>query len=182
MRRYCVAATVLILTTSGCGAAPGSLAGYDSSEVAGSCDGARPAHLTSGSPTGEPSQLVIATDADTSRNQVRRQLIQKWNDTHPALNARLVELTNSTDLVHADVAAAAQNVFPRYDVLLLDIPWITEFAKAGYIQPLDGQGFSPDDFFPGRGRPAAITASCTPSRSPPTPACCTPGRISVCSR
>ena len=159
-RRYPVAAAVLLLllATSGCDGRqpPADDGGTGLRAAIGDCTGNAPASTQPPTtPAGAqppidagPDEIVIATDADTSVSQRRRKLIDEWNQTHDT-KARLVELRESTDLVHADVAAAMQNGSPRYDVMLLDIPWIAEFAEEGYIRPLDGRGFDRGDFFAG---------------------------------
>jgi multiple sugar transport system substrate-binding protein len=154
MRRCTAAAALLVLTVSGCvgGATPvsGQLAG-DAGLAANECDGKAASPQIIDPPASSPEesrQLVVATDTDTSNQLVRHQLIDTWNRNKQHMPARLVELSESTDQVRADLAAAAQNGFPRYDAILLDIPWIPEFAKEGWVRPLDGQGFDMGSFFP----------------------------------
>jgi multiple sugar transport system substrate-binding protein len=116
--------------------------------AAARCDGsATPSQVAPAGPRDASSaEIVIGTDTDTSQGRLRHRLIEEWNRNHRP-KVRLVELGNSTDAVHAAAAGASQDGFPDYDLFLLDIPWIPEFAAAKLIQPLDGLGFSQADFF-----------------------------------
>ncbi|TDE58141.1 hypothetical protein E1295_05890 [Nonomuraea mesophila] len=89
---------------------------------------------------GNDAELVVATGDDVSTGSVRREVIEEWNDPlkPPAdPRAKLLELSGSTDVRRAQMAALAQAGSCAYDVLVLDVAWVTEFARHGYIRPID---------------------------------------------
>ncbi|TDC10523.1 extracellular solute-binding protein [Nonomuraea longispora] len=89
---------------------------------------------------GNDAQLVVATGDDVSTGSVRREVIEEWNDRlKPPADPRskLLELSGSTDVRRAQMAALAQAGSCAYDILVLDVAWVTEFARHGYIQPID---------------------------------------------
>lgn len=147
-RRWPALVALLLAAATGCGGTAPPPPGPPASPP---CDGSGPsAPPTAADPGATGSnEIVVATDTDASQGRARHRLIAKWNKQNPTRQARLVELGASTDAVHAAEAGATQNRYPHYDLFLLDIPWIPEFAAAGLIRPLDGLGFRPDGFFPG---------------------------------
>ncbi|GAA3572064.1 hypothetical protein GCM10022419_061170 [Nonomuraea rosea] len=89
---------------------------------------------------GQDGELVVATGDDISTGSVRREVFDEWNDLlKPAGDppAKLLEVSNSTDVRRAQMAALAQSGSCAYDVLVLDVAWVAEFARHGYIQPID---------------------------------------------
>jgi multiple sugar transport system substrate-binding protein len=84
---------------------------------------------------GEHDGLVIAAESDVSFGSQRRNLVNDWNNSHgPELRATMVEAGSSIDLLHSQVATAAQTHSCSYDVLVLDTPWTAEFAERGAIE------------------------------------------------
>ncbi|GAB3204697.1 extracellular solute-binding protein [Marinactinospora thermotolerans] len=97
------------------------------------------------SPGDPPGTIVVATGRDVSEAGVLYQeLIDRWNamegnEDHPA---RLVELSGRADLQHAEMVRWAQSAHTgpehhEYDVLNLDNQWTAEFARAGWIVPVE---------------------------------------------
>lgn len=113
---------------------------------------AEPQRVDDGSP------LVVVSGADLTSAEgkgVRQSLIDEWNATartrrgRKGRQARLVELASAEDGQRAELIAALQSGAAAYDVLNLDAVWIPEFAKAGFIQPLDEADVVGDrDFLP----------------------------------
>ncbi|MGH3905175.1 MAG: extracellular solute-binding protein [Pseudonocardiaceae bacterium] len=99
---------------------------------------------------GESGPITLVIGVDLSYGGVRAQLIHKWNKIHPDNPVRVVELSSSTDLQHAQMLAAEQAGERGYDVLHLDLTWTAEFAENHAIRPLDPgvltAGGAPDDF------------------------------------
>ncbi|TDD15037.1 hypothetical protein [Nonomuraea diastatica] len=92
---------------------------------------------------GNDAELVVATGDDVSTDGVQRKMIDEWNDLlKPPSDprAKLLELSGSTDVARAQMAALAQAGSCAYDILVLDVAWVTEFARHGYIQPIDLEG------------------------------------------
>lgn len=88
---------------------------------------------------GGSSDLVVATGDDISSGSMRREVFDSWNQTKPPgfPRVKLLELSDSTDLRRAQMAALAQVGSCAYDVLVLDVAWVAEFARHGYIQPIE---------------------------------------------
>ncbi|WP_327587785.1 extracellular solute-binding protein [Nonomuraea sp. NBC_00507] len=89
---------------------------------------------------GHDGELVVATGDDVSTGSVRREIFDEWNNKDkPAGDppAKLLEISGSTDVRRAQMAALAQAGSCEYDVLVLDVAWVTEFARHGYIQPIE---------------------------------------------
>jgi multiple sugar transport system substrate-binding protein len=63
--------------------------------------------------------------------------VREWNDQHPTRRAVSVELPSAADLQRADLIARLQAGRVDHDVLGLDVVWTAEFARGGYITPLD---------------------------------------------
>lgn len=98
------------------------------------------------------SDLVVVGNEDTSVNHQRQQLIDQWNasaarEHHP--RARLVQVSETADLLHSQLMAAEQSGSCGYDALMLDVVWTAEFARDGLIRPIppedidDQAGFIP---------------------------------------
>lgn len=87
--------------------------------------------------------LVVAGGTDVSLKAQRRALIRQWNassypDGRPHRHARLVEVSDSTDLQHSQLAAVEQSGSCAYDVLIMDNTWTAQFAEAGYLRKFGG--------------------------------------------
>ncbi|MEV4299639.1 extracellular solute-binding protein [Microbispora rosea] len=102
----------------------------------------------SGSPSsqtacpGRPDDLVIGTGAEIGAGGVRHDVIKAWNDEQrelkkKPLKATLVEISESSDEQRSELAAAAQSKRCAYDVLLLDVAYVTEFARNHYLEKFE---------------------------------------------
>lgn len=99
----------------------------------------------------ESGSITLVTGRDPSYSGVYQQLINKWNQQHPATPARIVELPSNSDLERSQMLAAEQSGSTAYDVLNLDVIRTPEFAADGAIQPLNGSILTedgPNDFLP----------------------------------
>lgn len=91
--------------------------------------------------TGGRGPLTLATAGDLTG--YLGPLLQGWNRTHPGEKVTLVELPDSADETHAQMATDLRDGDrSRFDVLNIDVNWTSEFAAAGWIRPL------PRDRFP----------------------------------
>ena len=82
--------------------------------------------------------IVFAAPRDISRGGQRRQAVERWNAKHPPTRrAVAVDLPSAADHQRADLIARLQAGRDDYDVLGLDVVWTAEFARGGYILPLD---------------------------------------------
>ncbi|MFE9625922.1 ABC transporter substrate-binding protein [Streptomyces sp. NPDC006527] len=85
--------------------------------------------------------LTLATAGDLTG--YLGPLLEGWNRTHPGERVTLVELPDSADETHAQMATDLRaGDRGRFDVLNIDVNWTSEFAAAGWIRPL------PRDRFP----------------------------------
>jgi multiple sugar transport system substrate-binding protein len=81
---------------------------------------------------GEHRGLVVAGGTDVSAGAQRRALTQGWRGPDGE-RASLVEVGTSSDEQRSELAAAQESRSCAYDVLILDAPWIAEFARRGFI-------------------------------------------------
>jgi multiple sugar transport system substrate-binding protein len=85
----------------------------------------------------ESGELVILSGTDSSDAGQQKQLVQTWNQTHPRNPAKFVEISGVADDQYSEMVARAQSEHLDVDVYNLDVIWIAEFAKAGYLRALD---------------------------------------------
>lgn len=79
--------------------------------------------------------IVMVSGEDLNPGRRRHQLIEDWNKTHKP-PVRLVELPGGTDQERSEMLASQQVGSCAYDVFNLDVVWIPEFIRAGYLKPL----------------------------------------------
>jgi multiple sugar transport system substrate-binding protein len=124
------------------------------------------AACTSGAPDDDGAdgvgRIVFADSHDTTRGRQIARLVDAWNANHPDERVEMVELTENSDdqraqlVAHAQDAAAAREreadgeeaagADACYDVVSIDIVRTAEFARWGYIVPLDRHEFDADAF------------------------------------
>lgn len=98
------------------------------------------AHADEGPADGR-GPLTLATAGDLTN--YLGPLLEGWNRTHPGESVTLVELPDSADETHAQMATDLRGGdSSRFDVLNIDVSWTSEFAAEGWIRPL------PRDRFP----------------------------------
>jgi multiple sugar transport system substrate-binding protein len=68
-------------------------------------------------------------------------LIRQWNEAHPGQQVTLIPLPDESDDQLAQLVANLQTKSTLYDVMNLDVIWITEFAANGWITPLNPKSF-----------------------------------------
>ncbi|MCL7423899.1 ABC transporter substrate-binding protein [Streptomyces sp. YS415] len=98
--------------------------------------------------------LTLATAGDLTG--YLGPLLEGWNRTHPGERVTLVELPDSADETHAQMATDLRDGGRgRFDVLNIDVNWTSEFAAAGWIRPLPRDRFPLGTFL----RPVVDTAT-----------------------
>jgi multiple sugar transport system substrate-binding protein len=98
------------------------------------------AHADEGPADGR-GPLTLATAGDLTN--YLGPLLEGWNRSHPGERVTLVELPDSADETHAQMATDLRGGdSSRFDVLNIDVSWTSEFAAEGWIRPL------PRDRFP----------------------------------
>jgi multiple sugar transport system substrate-binding protein len=81
--------------------------------------------------------ILFAGPPDYSLGGQRRLAVARWNEQNPGQEATYVELSPASDMQRAHLVASLQSGAHAYDVLALDVVWTAEFARGGYILPLD---------------------------------------------
>lgn len=97
--------------------------------------------------------IVLIDSPDISSGAQLHNVVELWNRQH-AYSERVtfIEGPHATDEYRAQLRARAQTAdSPEhqsqcYDVMAMDILWTPEFARAGYLQPLDPADFQMDRF------------------------------------
>ncbi|GEC07641.1 hypothetical protein SSP24_52960 [Streptomyces spinoverrucosus] len=105
---------------------------------------------TRAAPTADvPGDIVVAGGRDvTGKNGIRQQLIDAWNRQQEqdgtGYRARLVELPGSADEQRSQLLGALQSGSAAYDVVILDVTWVPEFAAASLVRPLPDEVLDAD--------------------------------------
>ncbi|MFB7781013.1 ABC transporter substrate-binding protein [Streptomyces bauhiniae] len=98
--------------------------------------------------------LTLATAGDLTG--YLGSVLEGWNRTHPGERVTLVELPDSADEAHAQMATDLRaRDRSRFDVLNIDVNWTSEFAAEGWIRPLSPGRFPLETFL----RPVVDTAT-----------------------
>ncbi|KOG33737.1 ABC transporter substrate-binding protein [Streptomyces resistomycificus] len=96
---------------------------------------------------GSRGPLTLATAGDLTG--YLGPLLEGWNRTHPGERVTLVELPDSADETHAQMATDLRDGDrSRFDVLNIDVNWTSEFAAADWIRPLPRERFPLKSFLP----------------------------------
>lgn len=91
--------------------------------------------------------ITFATGRDITAGRQVVKLVDQWNAEHPDQEVSMVELPTSSDQARAQMAATLQqHGDQRYDVLALDVIWLSSFAQAGYLQELRESWIGADRF------------------------------------
>ncbi|HEV8293468.1 MAG TPA: ABC transporter substrate-binding protein, partial [Tepidisphaeraceae bacterium] len=79
-----------------------------------------------------------------------RALLDEFEHRHPGLKVRDELLPSSTDQQHQFYAINLEGHQVPFDLFAVDVIWVQEFARAGWIRNLDGllPASERDDFFP----------------------------------
>ncbi|MHB1289955.1 ABC transporter substrate-binding protein [Georgenia sp.] len=79
-----------------------------------------------------------------------QDLVPQFNEVYPNITIEIETLT--FDQMRDKLVASFQAPDPTYDLIVVDNPWMVDFANAGFLAPLDGRikatsNYAPDDFF-----------------------------------
>ncbi|MBK0418778.1 sugar ABC transporter substrate-binding protein [Leucobacter sp. CSA1] len=77
-------------------------------------------------------------------------MVDEFNETYPNITVDIEQLP--FDQMRDRLIASFQAPDPNYDLIVVDNPWMVDFAEAGFLQPLDARidstsDYDPDDFF-----------------------------------
>ena len=123
--------------------------------LAGACAG-------SGGPAQQESTGVGNVPKDTSGTvrilmenvpdtDIVKSLVPKFNKDYPNVKVDIETLTY--DQMRDKLVSSFQSSSPTYDLVIVDNPWMVDFANAKFLQPLDARvkdttDYDPQDFFP----------------------------------
>ncbi|WP_405134230.1 ABC transporter substrate-binding protein [Nocardia sp. NBC_01388] len=80
--------------------------------------------------------ITYVEGKDTTETGAVKQLIDRWNSSHPDEKVTFKEQSNDASQQYDDLAQHMRAKQSDYDVVALDVPWTAEFAAKGWIQPL----------------------------------------------
>lgn len=77
-------------------------------------------------------------------------MVDEFNEVYPDITLEIDQLP--FDQMRDRLIASFQAPDPTYDLIVVDNPWMVDFAQAGFLQPLDARidgatDYEPDDFF-----------------------------------
>jgi trehalose/maltose transport system substrate-binding protein len=100
--------------------------------------------------------LVFKHPRLLSREEPLRALLDEFRRAHPSVNVREEVLPSSSDQQHLFYVTNLEAEAADFDVFALDIIWVPEFARAGWLYDLTPylDPDSLDDFFPAAMRAA----------------------------
>ncbi|MGV9802526.1 ABC transporter substrate-binding protein [Mycobacterium sp. NPDC003449] len=80
-----------------------------------------------------------------------KNLVGQFNKKYPNVKVNIETMT--FDQMRDRLVSSFQAAEPTYDLIVVDNPWMDDFAAAGFLQPLGDRiaattDYSPDDFFP----------------------------------
>ncbi|MHC1560939.1 extracellular solute-binding protein [Actinomycetospora sp. C-140] len=93
----------------------------------------------------EPGPLVLVTGRDDSVGRQRIELVREWNAIHKDNQVQVIELPPVADAQRSEMIARAQ-AGAGADVMNLDVTLTEEFARNGYLAPIDESSVRVDDF------------------------------------
>jgi multiple sugar transport system substrate-binding protein len=113
--------------------------------VAGSCE-----PNSGSSSSGTPTVLVFKHGKVAAKPRALAPLLQEFEQSHPGVQVREEILPSSSDQQHQFYAINLEGRSVGFDLLAMDVIWVQEFAKAGWILDLDQLLPSPahSAFFP----------------------------------
>ncbi|WP_433196777.1 ABC transporter substrate-binding protein [Nocardia sp. CA-107356] len=93
-----------------------------------------------GNPSGQNltgrGPITYVEGKDTTETGAVKQLIERWNASHPDEQVTFKEQSNDASQQYDDLVEHMRSKQSTYDVVALDVPWTAEFAAKGWIQPL----------------------------------------------
>ena len=123
------------------------------------------------------TRLTFSGSALGPEGDVVRRQLARFAEPRPGVRVELQVTPDSADQRHQLYVQWLNAHAPTPDVLQLDVIWMSEFAAAGWILPLDAFEPGVDDFRQRRSRPLAGKARSMRYRGSSTWGCSTGGRI-----
>lgn len=78
-------------------------------------------------------------------------MVGQFNEKYPDVKVEIETMT--FDQMRDRLVSSFQSAEPAYDLIVVDNPWMDDFAEAGFLEPLNDRiaatpDYQPDDFFP----------------------------------
>ncbi|NLJ25557.1 MAG: ABC transporter substrate-binding protein [Firmicutes bacterium] len=95
------------------------------------------------------SPVVINMFVGKDQSGANQELVDMFNATHEDIQINYQEMPPSTTEQHDKYVTVLAARDSSIDVLSSDIPWVPEFASAGWLLPLDDMFTEQDEYFAG---------------------------------
>lgn len=81
---------------------------------------------------------------DVPDSDIVKDLVPEFNEKYPNIEVEIQTLTY--DQIRDKLVASFQAPEPTYDLVVVDNPWMHDFAKAGFLEPLEGRIENTSDY------------------------------------
>ncbi|OBC11584.1 ABC transporter substrate-binding protein [Mycobacterium sp. 852013-50091_SCH5140682] len=120
------------------------------SSCAGSGGPAQPQATGSGEIAKDTSGTVRILMENVPDTDIVKAMVAEFNKDYPNIKVDIETLTY--DQMRDKLVSSFQSSSPTYDLVIVDNPWMVDFAKAKFLQPLDARidgtpGYDAADFF-----------------------------------
>ena len=85
----------------------------------------------------EATTTITLAQFKQRNRELEAQILRKFEERHPGIKVRLIEMPTSSDLQHQQFVTWLAARSSSVDVYAIDLIWAAEFAAAGWILPLD---------------------------------------------
>jgi multiple sugar transport system substrate-binding protein len=126
---------------------------------AGSGGPAQPESSGVGNVPKDTSGTVRILMENVPDTDIVKSLVPEFNKDYPKIKVDIETLTY--DQMRDKLVSSFQSSSPTYDLVIVDNPWMVDFANAKFLQPLDARvkattDYDPDDFFPALNKIATV--------------------------
>jgi multiple sugar transport system substrate-binding protein len=126
---------------------------------AGSGGPAQPESTGAGNVPKDTSGTVRILMENVPDTDIVKSLVPEFNKDYPNVKVDIETLTY--DQMRDKLVSSFQSSSPTYDLVIVDNPWMVDFANAKFLQPLDARvkdttDYDPDDFFPALNKIATV--------------------------
>jgi multiple sugar transport system substrate-binding protein len=122
--------------------------------VAAACAGgggpAQPESTGTGNVAKDTSGTVRILMENVPDTDIIKSMVSEFNKDYPNIKINIETLTY--DQMRDKLVSSFQSASPTYDLIVVDNPWMIDFANAKFLQPLDARvkdtaEYDPGDFF-----------------------------------